>query len=77
MVNSLPVFLWAKYWKKSVRKMCTLRAVMPWIPNGRAGVLFGHDGGGTIARVMGVQKEKGFSVILAVGLEKLIPGKHA
>jgi hypothetical protein len=40
---------------------------------GRAGVLFGHDGGGTIARVMGVQKEKGFSVILAVGLEKLIP----
>ncbi len=41
---------------------------------GRAGVLFGHDGGGTIARVMGVQKEKGFSVILAVGLEKLIPG---
>ena len=40
---------------------------------GRAGVLFGHDGGGTIARVMSVQKEKGFSVILAVGLEKLIP----
>ena len=40
---------------------------------GRAGVLFGHDGGGTIARVMGVRKEKGFSVILAVGLEKLIP----
>jgi hypothetical protein len=40
-----------------------------------AGVLYGHDGGGTIARVMGVQKEKGFSVILAVGLEKLIPGK--
>lgn len=40
---------------------------------GRAGVLFGHDGGGTIARVMGVQQEKGFSVILAVGLEKLIP----
>jgi hypothetical protein len=40
---------------------------------GNAGVLFGHDGGGTIARVMGVQKEKGFSVILAVGLEKLIP----
>jgi hypothetical protein len=40
---------------------------------GRAGVLYGHDGGGTIARVMGVQAEKGFSVILAVGLEKLIP----
>jgi hypothetical protein len=40
---------------------------------GRTGVLFGHDGGGTIARVMGVQKEKKFNVILAVGLEKLIP----
>ncbi len=40
---------------------------------GNAGVLFGHDGGGTIARVMGVQKQKGFSVICAVGLEKLIP----
>jgi hypothetical protein len=40
---------------------------------GNTGVLFGHDGGGTIARVMGAQKEKGFNVILAVGLEKLIP----
>lgn len=41
---------------------------------GHAGVLFGHkDAGGTIARVMGVQKQKGFHVILAVGLEKLIP----
>jgi hypothetical protein len=39
-----------------------------------AGVLFGHDGGGTIARVMGAQAQKGFNVILAVGLEKLIPG---
>lgn len=40
---------------------------------GNAGVLFGHDGGGTIARVMGVQKQKGFPVVLAVGLEKLLP----
>jgi hypothetical protein len=40
---------------------------------GNTGVLFGHDGGGTIARVMGVQKQKGFHVILAVGLERLIP----
>jgi hypothetical protein len=40
---------------------------------GNAGVLFGHGGGGTIARVMGVQKQKGFHVILPVGLEKLIP----
>jgi len=39
-----------------------------------AGVLFGHDGGGTIARVMGAQAQKGFNVILAVGLEKFIPG---
>jgi hypothetical protein len=37
------------------------------------GVLFGHDGGGTIARVMREQKIKGFNVILAAGLEKLIP----
>lgn len=40
---------------------------------GNAGVLFGHAGGGTIGRVMAVQKQKGFSVILPVGLEKLIP----
>jgi hypothetical protein len=40
----------------------------------RAGVLFGHAGGGTIARVMGAQAQKGFNVILAVGLEKFIPG---
>src|SRR5512136_2130112 len=39
-----------------------------------AGVLFGHDGGGTIARVMSYQAQKGFNVILAVGLEKFIPG---
>ncbi|HTY82285.1 MAG TPA: hypothetical protein VMB24_05840 [Dehalococcoidales bacterium] len=39
-----------------------------------AGVLFGHDGGGTIARVMGAQAQKGFNVVLAVGLEKFIPG---
>ena len=41
------------------------------------GVLFGHDGGGTIARVMREQKIKGFHVILAAGLEKLIPGTIA
>jgi hypothetical protein len=40
---------------------------------GNAGVLFGHDGGGTIARVMKEYKKKGFHVILPVGLEKLIP----
>lgn len=42
-------------------------------PRGNTGVLFGHDGGGTIARVMREQKIKGFPVILAAGLEKLIP----
>jgi hypothetical protein len=41
------------------------------------GVLFGHDGGGTIARVIREQKIKGFNVILAAGLEKLIPNSIA
>lgn len=40
---------------------------------GNAGVLYGHAGGGTIGRVMAAQKQKGFKVILPVGLEKLIP----
>jgi hypothetical protein len=40
---------------------------------GKAGVLFGNAGGGTIAYVMAAQKRKGFSVILPIGLEKLIP----
>ena len=40
---------------------------------GNAGVLFGHGGGGTIGHVMAAQKSKGFSIILPVGLEKLIP----
>ena len=40
---------------------------------GNSGVLFGHEGGGTIAHVMGVQMQKRFQVVLAVGLEKLIP----
>ncbi len=40
---------------------------------GNTGVLFGHDGGGTIARVMREQRIKGFNVILAAGMEKLIP----
>jgi hypothetical protein len=40
---------------------------------GKAGVLFGHAGGGTIGFVMSAQRKKGFSIILPVGLEKLIP----
>jgi hypothetical protein len=39
---------------------------------GNAGVLYGHEGGGTIGRVMGEHKRKKFHVILAVGLERLI-----
>jgi len=39
---------------------------------GNAGVLFGHEGGGTIGRVMSEQRQKKFHVILAVGLERLI-----
>jgi hypothetical protein len=40
---------------------------------GNTGVLYGHAGGGTIGRVLAAQKQKGFKVILPVGLEKLIP----
>lgn len=40
---------------------------------GNAGVLFGHAGGGTFGRVMAAQKRIGFSIILPIGLEKLIP----
>jgi hypothetical protein len=40
---------------------------------GNAGVLFGHGGGGTIGHVMAAQKSRRFSIILPIGLEKLIP----
>jgi hypothetical protein len=40
---------------------------------GNAGVLYGHAGGGTIGYVMAAQRRKRFSIILPVGLEKLIP----
>ncbi|MBI5440675.1 MAG: hypothetical protein HY900_05610 [Deltaproteobacteria bacterium] len=40
---------------------------------GRAGVLFGHAGGGTIGYVQAAQRKKGFAMVLPVGLEKLIP----
>lgn len=40
---------------------------------GNVGVLCGHAGGGTIGRVVAAQKRKGFSIILPIGLEKLIP----
>jgi hypothetical protein len=44
---------------------------------GNAGVLYGHGGGGTIGHVLASQKQKGFHVILPIGLEKLIPGTIA
>jgi hypothetical protein len=43
-------------------------------PQGRVGVLIGNDvEGGTIGRVIGAQREKGFTIIYPAGLEKLIP----
>jgi hypothetical protein len=41
---------------------------------GKVGVLIGNEvEGGTIGRVIGAQREKGFTIIYPVGLEKLIP----
>ena len=43
-------------------------------PQGKAGVLIGNDvEGGTIGKVLAAQRQKGFTVICPVGLEKLIP----
>jgi hypothetical protein len=43
-------------------------------PQGKVGVLIGNDAeGGTIGRVISAQREKGFTIIYPVGLEKLIP----
>ncbi len=43
-------------------------------PQGRVGVLIGNEvEGGTIGRIMAAQKQKGFTIIYPVGLEKLIP----
>jgi hypothetical protein len=43
-------------------------------PRGKVGVLIGNEvEGGTIGRVIGAQREKGFTIIYPVGLEKLIP----
>jgi hypothetical protein len=43
-------------------------------PQGKVGVLIGNDiEGGTIGRVIYAQREKGFTIIYPVGLEKLIP----
>ena len=43
-------------------------------PQGKVAVLIGNDiEGGTIGKVLAARKEKGFTVIYPVGLEKLIP----
>jgi len=43
-------------------------------PQGKAGVLIGNEvEGGTIGKVISAQKQKGFTIIYPVGLEKLIP----
>jgi hypothetical protein len=42
-------------------------------PDFNAGVLFMGPGGGTIARVMKAQREKGFHLLVPTGLEKFIP----
>jgi len=41
---------------------------------GRVGVLYASKGAGTIAKVMIASRRKGFSIILPVGVEKMIPG---
>lgn len=45
-------------------------AVDPW---GNAGVLYGKRGGGTIGLVLAARKKRQFNLVLAAGLEKLIP----
>jgi hypothetical protein len=45
-------------------------AVDPWR---NAGVLYGKRGGGTIGLVLAARKKRQFNLILAAGLEKLIP----
>jgi hypothetical protein len=43
-------------------------------PQGKVGVLIGNEvEGGTIGKVIAAQKQKGFTIIYPVGLEKLIP----
>ena len=43
-------------------------------PQGKVGVLIGNEvEGGTIGKVISAQKQKGFTIIYPVGLEKLIP----
>jgi hypothetical protein len=51
-----------------------LKGVNAIDPRGQVAVLIGNDiEGGTIGKVLAAQKQKGFSIIYPVGLEKLIP----
>lgn len=42
-------------------------------PKWKAGVLYGSIGAGTIGRVIAASRRKGFTILLPIGLEKLIP----
>lgn len=42
-------------------------------PEGKVGVLYGASGAGTIGKVIVASRRKGFTILLPVGLEKLIP----
>lgn len=44
-------------------------------PDGNAGILFAAKGAGTIGIVMKEQRKRGFHILIAAGLEKLIPTK--
>lgn len=42
-------------------------------PQGNVGVMLARWDGGTISRVIGASRGKGFEIVLGIGLEKLIP----
>ncbi|MFX0198026.1 MAG: hypothetical protein ACFFCW_18050 [Candidatus Hodarchaeota archaeon] len=42
-------------------------------PEGKVGVLYAAPGAGTIGKVISARRRKGFTIIVPIGLEKLIP----
>ncbi|OGP90001.1 MAG: hypothetical protein A2156_01380 [Deltaproteobacteria bacterium RBG_16_48_10] len=42
-------------------------------PDRKVGVLYGSVGAGTVGRVIAASRRKGFTILLPIGLEKLIP----
>jgi hypothetical protein len=42
-------------------------------PKGKAGVVYGSIGAGTVGKVIAASRRKNFTILLPVGLEKLIP----